>query len=113
MQIASKLITQTAVYVIQDTETSATPAMQSIIVLKEPMVATVTLIASTLALENTTAHVLLVIQEMVQCVWQLILARGITVTVQPIQHYVTTCNLERVTAAVFLDFKTIPVEQVV
>ena len=33
------------------------------------MVATVTLIASTLALENTTAHVLLVIQEMVQCVW--------------------------------------------
>lgn len=113
MQVASRSITQTHVYVIQDTETSAILAMQSITVSMETMDVIVMLTASILDLENTTAHVRLVTQEMEPSVLQLTLVKETMVIAHLTQLSVTSYNLERVTAAVFLDFKTIQVGLVV
>jgi len=113
MHVATKSTTLTHVYVTQATGTLAIPAVQSIIALTTPIAVTVMLTASILGLEGTIALVLLVTQEMGQCVWRLTLVRGTMAGVHLTPLCVITYNLERVTVAVFPDFTTLPVVLVV
>lgn len=111
MQAAFKSTTVTRVCVTQDTGTSVIPVLQSIIVLKTLMAVTIIQTASILDQESTIAHVQLVILAMGQCVLKLTLVNGKMEDAQPIPQFATIYNLEKVTVAAFLGFKTLPAEQ--
>jgi len=113
MHVATKSTALTLVYVTQATGTLAIHAVRSIIALTIPIAVTVMLTVSILGLEGTIVLVLLVTQEMGECVWQLTLVRGTMAGVHLTPLCVITYNLERVTVAVFPDFTTLPVVLVV